>query len=149
MARRAVMDDLLAKVIRALLEGEAEILNSYSRPVAKALGFLADHFHQAVTMQDVASQALVSRSQLYRLFRQEIGLSPLQVLTVLRVEKAKSLLSRRRFSVTEVCWAVGFADLRSFERAFKRWVGCTPKAYRKNVQSEPVPSEEEGRRRPP
>jgi two-component system response regulator YesN len=57
----------------------------------------------------------------------------MQFLALLRVEKAKIVLADRQRNVTDAWHASGFVDLRTFEREFKKWVGCSPKEHRRKV----------------
>jgi AraC family transcriptional regulator len=50
----------------------------------------------------------------------------------LRVEKALTLIKEREHSLTEIAFASGFADQSHFIRAFKRFTGLLPLAYKKN-----------------
>jgi len=42
-----------------------------------------------------------------------------------------------RVSVTEVAFLAGFSELSAFYRAFKRWTGCTPAAFRARARTPP------------
>lgn len=53
------------------------------------------------------------------------------LLAAARTANAQALLTDPRLSVDEVAEAVGYADRRAFSRAFKRWTGQTPAAYRR------------------
>jgi transcriptional regulator GlxA family with amidase domain len=59
---------------------------------------------------------------------------PHQYLIHRRIERAKELLRSSDFSVTEVCFAVGYQSLGSFTSLFHRSVGQTPAAYREWVR---------------
>jgi AraC-like DNA-binding protein len=48
-----------------------------------------------------------------------------------RIERAKELLHETYWSITQICFDVGFNDLTHFERMFKSFVGVTPSVYRK------------------
>ena len=52
----------------------------------------------------------------------------------LRVEKAKGLLSGSTLSMAEIAEQVGYARQHEFARAFRREVGCTPSAYRRQAR---------------
>jgi AraC-like DNA-binding protein len=68
--------------------------------------------------------------QLIRTFKSIYGKTPHQYLMAMRVEEAKEMLDQG-VTVTEACFAVGFNSLGSFTELFKRRVGLTPSAYRR------------------
>lgn len=51
---------------------------------------------------------------------------------------AEGLLHQSRYSLSEVAFLTGFSEQSAFNRAFKRWVGRTPTAFRKDAQSAPA-----------
>lgn len=61
---------------------------------------------------------------------EEEGQSYREICSELGKEFALSLLKNREIKVSEVAVALGYADVRAFQRAFKSWTGQTPKAYR-------------------
>ena len=67
-------------------------------------------------------------------FRQKTGIRFKDWLAQERVGRAKAMMERRDHSVTEIAFAVGFRDLRTFQRSFKRHTGLTPTAYRSSVR---------------
>ncbi len=78
----------------------------------------------------LARAALMSPGHFSRQFRATYGETPYCYLMTRRIERAKALLRRREFSVTEVCAAVGCSSLGSFSARFTQLVGETPTAYR-------------------
>ena len=92
---------------------------------------------------DVAALARLSccsPSHFSRTFKATFGETPHRYLQRRRVERAMYLLRSTSTSVTEVCWAVGFASLGTFVRTFVAVVGETPTAYRARGPLPPVPS---------
>ena len=59
------------------------------------------------------------------------GTSYRQVLDGLRRELALRHLARNTISISEIAFLLGFVELSSFDRAFKRWTGVTPADFRK------------------
>jgi AraC-like DNA-binding protein len=76
----------------------------------------------------------VSVRSLHRLLREE-GTSYRDLLDRLRRDRATALLSHPRYSVGEVAFLLGFAELSSFYRAFKRWTGQTPVDFRRAARA--------------
>jgi AraC-like DNA-binding protein len=86
----------------------------------------------------LARIALVSEAHFIRTFRATFGETPHRYLQRRRVERAMALLRSSDRSVTDICFAVGFASLGSFSRTFRDIVGRSPSDFRKQAAS-PVP----------
>jgi AraC-like DNA-binding protein len=82
------------------------------------LELLARHFHSSV-------------EQLRRLSHRELGRSPMQHLTYMRMQRAQRLLESTDDKLEIVAASVGYSNAFVFSRAFKRWVGCAPADYRR------------------
>ena len=75
----------------------------------------------------------ISRSSLWRLFRQELQSTPAAYLQQLRLENARRLLLSGG-SVTDTALASGFSDCSHFIQLFKARYGLTPLQYQKSQQ---------------
>jgi len=73
----------------------------------------------------------VDESSFLRTFKQIFHLTPHQYLTQLRLEQARKLLTRSDLPVTDICFSVGFESPGSFSWLFRRRVGCSPEAFRR------------------
>lgn len=82
---------------------------------------------------DAAAWAYLSPAYFSTFFRRNVGVTFCQWLAWLRVERAKKMLERSNLAITEVALACGFRDLGTFERAFKRMAGTTPRAYKRRA----------------
>jgi AraC-like DNA-binding protein len=82
------------------------------------------------TLETLAGRYRASKEQFRRVCLRELGRSPMQHLTSLRIEQAQHLLTSTRDKVESIARQVGFENASVFSRAFKRWVGRSPKAYR-------------------
>lgn len=92
---------------------------------------LADaRYREAITVDDLARAAGLSRAHFSREFRGAFGESPHGYLLSRRLERAASLLRRTDRSVTDVCLLVGLRSVGSFTTSFHRAYDLTPTAYR-------------------
>jgi two-component system response regulator YesN len=73
----------------------------------------------------------LSRYHFSRLFKEATGMTYLSYLNRVRIEQAKKFLNDDALSITDAGYAVGYSDLRQFERIFKKVVGSTPSQYRR------------------
>jgi len=69
-------------------------------------------------------------------FHAKVGITFTEWLRQVRVKKAMELMKASDFSISEVAEAVGFKDLRTFERAFKQHARKTPREFKKSVRPE-------------
>ena len=77
----------------------------------------------------MAREAGLSLYYFCREFKKSTGKSPKKFIIYQRIEKAKELL-RRDFKITDIAINVGFNDLPSFNKQFKKIIGMTPTEYR-------------------
>jgi AraC-like DNA-binding protein len=84
----------------------------------------------AATLATAARDLGMSRRGLQRKLAAR-GTSFRELFRTMRCELALTLLSRRDLSMNEATDALGFSELSSFSRAFKRWTGMSPQAYRR------------------
>ncbi|GHV95205.1 hypothetical protein AGMMS50293_15250 [Spirochaetia bacterium] len=95
----------------------------------KALDYVANNFSRPITVNDIASHVNLSRSRLYRVFMQQIFISPQQYLAEFRIREASRMLQRRSGSIKEIAIAVGIEDPSYFSVLFKQITGKSPKSY--------------------
>jgi AraC-like DNA-binding protein len=107
-------DRLLVQRVRQLLHGEAERVRS-AEDVARSLGVSVRTLHRQIREEGASLQALKDEA---------------------RRDLAVELLHRSERSVKQVAWAVGFRSEKAFARAFGRWTGKPPAAYRRGAREE-------------
>lgn len=106
--------------------------------VKKAQQEIKKNFSRANTVEEIINVVPASRRNLVRRFKQVTGITPIEYLQKTRIEAAKQLLEKSRFSVTEVMLESGYNDLKTFRTLFKRNVGMTPKMYREKFSGQAV-----------
>ncbi|MEP2774828.1 MAG: AraC family transcriptional regulator [Luteolibacter sp.] len=82
------------------------------------------------SLTDLESIAHLSQEHLRRLSQQQLGRSPIQQITYLRMRRALSLLASTDDKVETIASAVGYQNPFTFSNAFKRWTGKRPSDYR-------------------
>lgn len=92
--------------------------------------YIDTHYQNDISLDDVSRELDISPYYFSKLFKEETGVTFIEYLTSLRMEKAKELLADRSKSIKDICAAVGYQDPNYFSRIFKRSVGCTPTEYR-------------------
>ncbi len=88
--------------------------------------FVGEHFASPISLAQAARQACLARCYFSTYFRRHLGVGFHQWLTCLRIHRATTELVESDISVTEIAWSVGFQDMTTFGRAFRRVTGTTP-----------------------
>jgi transcriptional regulator GlxA family with amidase domain len=99
--------------------------------VAKAQRWMQQSLQQGFSLSELARHLAVSERTLNRRFKSAFGAAPLQYLQSLRVDVAKRLLETRNLNVDAVSARVGYADLSTFRRLFRRETGLSPREYQR------------------
>ncbi|AOH56285.1 AraC family transcriptional regulator [Peribacillus muralis] len=94
--------------------------------------WLDKHFCEPLTLNKIADISHGSPYHLQRSFKRVMGMTPNEYVQRLRIEKACSLLESSGQPVAEIGLAVGFSSVPYFMTLFKKKMGITPMAYRKN-----------------
>ncbi len=101
--------------------------------LCRARSFIDECYDLPIDLSEISKQACLSRYHFLRLFREAFETTPHQYLIQRRIDKAKELLISGRWSVTDVCFEVGFESLGSFSTLFRRHAGLSPRDYRKSA----------------
>lgn len=97
-----------------------------------ALSYIEDHFHEAVTLAELADQLRLSPQYTCLLFQKTLGLRPFEYINRYRLRRAKELLLQdNRMDVKVVARAVGYEHASYFIKIFKQQEGITPNAFRR------------------
>lgn len=107
--------------------------------VGRALGLMHAQPERKWTVTMLARATGLSRSALSGRFQALVGAPPMHYLASWRMDRAMQLLRQPRLSIAQVGSRVGYDSAVAFHRAFRRYVGETPAAWRRR-QSNPAPS---------
>ncbi len=98
--------------------------------IAAILHFCDQHFHESLSVPQLASLMFLSPSRFTEIFSREVGMSPAAYIRHLRLEKAQSLLRTTTLSTTTIAHQVGLGDSAQLSRAFRATFHLTPSDYR-------------------
>jgi two-component system response regulator YesN len=102
----------------------------HERLIAGAIRYMQEHYRRDLGLEEVSDAVGLSYSHFSMLFREKTGMTFLEYLTRLRMEKACDLLRNTRMKVYQIAPMVGYQEPKYFMQVFKRTVGMTPSEYR-------------------
>ncbi|MCY9662279.1 AraC family transcriptional regulator [Paenibacillus chondroitinus] len=103
--------------------------------IPRSIEYMNMHYTENINVQDVAAYISVHRAYFSKIFAEQIGMTPIQYLQKLRMERALQLLQQTRHSISEIAMTLGYPDLYSFSRAFGKHYAASPSKVRENAKS--------------
>lgn len=100
-------------------------------PVRLALLYLYSHYMDPLTVSRLADLCCLSESHFRRIFKEIIGISPLEYLEHYRIQRACHMILQKQQTINEIAKAVGYQTLSSFNRQFLQYTGVSPSAWKK------------------
>jgi AraC-like DNA-binding protein len=102
--------------------------------VRTSVRLMQDRLRDHLALDEIARESGLSRPHFYKLFREQVGVTPNMYLNTLRMETAIERLSAEQAAVTDIGLDLGFASQASFTRFFIANVGIAPSDYRRVVR---------------
>lgn len=142
LERLSLLFELLHRLVscpeRSLLANTALTIPEIEpnpRRMQRILDYIAKNFDQPISLEEMASYVHLSKYAFCRYFKQLTNKSFVAYLNEFRTGRACRLLAREQYSVSQIGYLVGFNNLSNFNRQFKKFMNCTPSAYRKWILS--------------
>jgi AraC-like DNA-binding protein len=124
--------EILRQYMQQLPQGHTGWLAGLNDPqVGNALKLMHANPAKPWTVEELARCAAISRSALAQRFTDLIGSSPMHYLAAWRIQLARQMLRDGTYSIPDVAARVGYESEAAFNRAFKRFVGVPPAAWRR------------------
>lgn len=135
------VDENVNRIMELLIRGEVleyKKENIYAMDYYSYVKKYLDlHYLDCLSVKELADRLSISQSHLIRTFNATIGLTPYQYILTRRIHKAKELL-RLGYSSSDTAFFCKFSDQCSFSKAFKKFVGESPRKYQKSIQKKPL-----------
>ena len=142
MASKRVLDAIRCGV-RVKLEDGAQMRSRFASTllISALRSFLESNLDCQISLEDVAYLLGREKSNCSKFFRHSTGTSFSNWERRIRIRKAKTLL-RTEQAVSSVAVAVGYRDITTFERNFRRSEGVSPTAFRRLQSRVPAGAEQ-------
>ena len=127
-------EDLCAWISTALNEFIELVYSSQDArkmtQIRPAINYIDANYDKALTLAEIARASHLSVSRLAHLFKDQMGITLIDYVTEVRVDRAKELLLATDQSCTEICFQVGYNNQSYFTRTFKSATGMIPRRFR-------------------
>lgn len=102
--------------------------------IAKAVAMIQKHAFHSFDLKEIAAELGLSPVRFTQKFKADLGVNPLQYLTSLRLDKAKSLLLETTLTLDQIAECIGYQNGFYLSRIFIKHMGMPPSAYRKTYR---------------
>ena len=114
----------------------ATSMNNNIEMVKQGIRYIRANLSNNITVDDVANSAGYSKYYFSRVFKEITQSTISSYINISRVNEAHKLISDNGFSISRAACECGFNDISYFTKVFKKYVGLTPRDYRKKFSKE-------------
>ena len=129
--------EILIRMMRNTLEQEPDhklLSEQYPLPIQQALHYFTEHLSDSSPITNFCNTNHYSREYISRLFKKNIGITPVEYLRKKKMEHACLLLSTTSLRISSIAEQCGYQDEKTFRTTFKTLLGITPSEYRNSTK---------------
>lgn len=102
--------------------------------IQASVAYIHNNFERDISLGDISRFVFLSSSYFTRAFKEEMGISPINYLLTMRVERARELLCSTGARIGDIALSVGFSNQQRFNEIFKKHTQMTPLQFRKQCR---------------
>jgi len=134
---RELLIRLMQTQARSIFDSQFYQLSTNNR-FAHVIRYIKENITEKIDIDSLCEKACMSRPNFFRKFKETFGITPAEFVFEEKMKLAKQKLSSSEFTVSEICYMLGFQNLNHFIRAFKLKQGITPKQFQMTYQSQNI-----------
>ena len=121
--------DEILKIIRNHFASKQQEVDGI---INKMTYFIEKNYHKNISLKNLSGIVFLSPKYISRIFKSSTGYGFIEYKLRFKIQKAKEFLDNTNMNIKEISYQVGYRNVESFIRLFKRFQGCTPVEYRQN-----------------
>ncbi|WP_017729043.1 response regulator transcription factor [Halalkalibacterium ligniniphilum] len=127
---RVLKPGLKKEVNQAITHQGTNFDSDLRKPIQSAVQYIQLYYNESITLKGLADKVYLSPSYFSKLFKEEMGMTFVEYLSWIRVQKSKSMLRMSSLPIDVIANNTGFANSSYFATTFKKVEGKTPTQYR-------------------
>ena len=122
--------DLYGIISFLLKSAEPTYIHSSKRKkIMPAIEYIAQNYNKRMYNDELASVTGLSTVYFRKLFKDVMGISPINYIQSVKIGKAKKMLNSDYSSITDIAYSLGYNNVYEFSRDFKKYTGISPSKY--------------------
>ena len=122
---------ILSILMSRFMEKRSRKINDKVERIHKSLKYIHTNINQDISIKTLADISCVTADHYIRIFKKEMGLTPIKYINAKKIENAQLLLVTTNYSIREIAGELAFDNISYFNKLFKQHIGKTPQEYRK------------------
>lgn len=133
--REALLSKQLSDILTAMILNKPVKASSNAKNLSmeEISTYINEHFKEDLSVEQLAELSSLSPYHFIRLFKRQLGFTPHEYLINTRINAAKYLLKTTQLPIKDICFNTGFSCESVFCNSFKKKVGATPAAFRRQT----------------
>jgi AraC-like DNA-binding protein/methyl-accepting chemotaxis protein len=123
---KSYLIEVYDSIIRYNIPKDSNEMNHFE----KVMKYINEHYNEDLVFEDVAGVIGISYSYLRKLVKEETGKSLIDNVNIIRIEEVKRLLLHTDLTISEIAEAVGYRNVQSVNRFFKKYEGISPSEFK-------------------
>ena len=124
---------LLQTKARASLIGDVAGRNINDDRIAFAINYIKEHLTENISIDTLVAKTCLSKSYFFKVFKNTLGISPIDYLTTERINFSKALMQSTNYQVAEIAYKSGFSSPSYFNKQFKKQEQMTPGMFKSRL----------------
>jgi AraC-like DNA-binding protein len=129
LKNKRLLYGLIEQILQLALEREMGVEDE---PIQQIVSYIHQNIEKNITVFELAEMMNMDAKRFYYIFQKDVGMCPKKYITKCRIKKAKELLIKEQYSISEIADMVGYEDAFQFSRMFKKNMGVAPSLFRDN-----------------
>ncbi|HEY4786473.1 MAG TPA: helix-turn-helix domain-containing protein [Bacteroidales bacterium] len=127
----AISVQMCHSIIRSIFQTQRKTNKcEWRTEIGQSIAFIHSHLHNKMGVADIASAANMSVPNFCRVFKKEMGQTPIEYLSEQRLHKAQSMLLSDEFSMQDITTSCGFSSVSYLSTSFKKRYQISPEKYK-------------------
>lgn len=126
-----LLSEMFLHVFNSCVVSEKTPLTSLTKSYFDfSVNYIKTNLHLPISVKELCKVIGITQPYLYRVFIQEIGISPKQYISKCKLAEARKLLANTDFSISLIANSIGYESVLEFSKFFSKQTGSSPTTYR-------------------
>lgn len=133
---KGILQSFVVELLRIHnVQGDMPRKSTRNFQIAPALSYVKEHYHEEIKIQNLAQVCGISETHFRRIFQECMNMGPNDYINVIRIQEASRLLLKSFATMEEIAFRVGYGDVSTFTRNFKKMFGMTPYQWKRSPEN--------------